>query len=217
MAYPLVVNSLLKARVWCTQAEQAAVNTLFYFVSSITGAPTTDLDVAKYIDSFLNGRFKAVIGNDATYRGVQVSVQNVSPLPATQFYNGNAAIGTGGAIDLPRQTCGLLQFQTANAGRRFRGRWYLPFPATTADVAGGLPSSTYLTAAQSIASALLTNLSAPNASATGVANLVPCLQHRPGISPLPANVTNITTISVSTKWATQRRRGSFGRANSSPI
>jgi hypothetical protein len=93
----------------------------------------------------------------------------------------------------------------------------MAFPDASDDINNGVPSAGYQTALSNWLAVYLTAVTVPNAGATGSVSLVPCLNHRPGKTPLPATVTDITSGSISAFWATQRRRGSFGRANSVPF
>ena len=124
-------------------------------------------------------------------------------------------MGTGGATSLPKQTCGLASIKTALAGRRYRGRMYLPFPSVTMDTGDGVPTAGYQV---NVVNAVTVMLSVNNITVGGrTANWNTVLVHKAGKTPIPASPTPITTFVIDGGWATQRKRGYFGRINESPI
>jgi len=217
MGTPLIVGDLAQVRMWTLQAEQAAVNTWYYNVVALSGTPTTDQDIANYVDLQLAAQMKSMISTDASYRGIQVTLlQRPTNPPATVFANTRVGAGTVSPPDCPRQCCGLISWVTALSGRRYRGRFYVPFPTNGFLATDGVPTAAYQTLMSGLATDIRTITSVPNAAATGTASTVMVIHHRPGISPTPS-ITAVTGQSVAAKFATQRRRGSYGRPNSSPI
>jgi len=217
MTAPLAVGGLYQVRIWTTQAEQAAVNTIYYLCGSNTGTLVTDVDMAVYIESLVAPVYKSITSTDVSFRGTQVSLINpAGPVPSTVF--SNALVGPGSLTppDCPRQVSGLIQWTTNFAGRRYRGHFYMPFPTISLVATDGVPTAAYQTVLVNLATALIGVLSIPHVGGGGAANVVLTLHHRPGLSPTPA-ATPITGKVVPPKFATQRRRGSYGRANSSPI
>jgi hypothetical protein len=217
MTTALVVGAQVQVRIWCADVEQASVNTLEYIVAAVSSPAATDQDVADNLSVAFNGLYKAVLSDTAFYRGVQVRI-GASPgllFTAPVFNNSSAGPGTAGAVGLPRQTCGLVSYQTLFSGQANRGRSYIPFPAQADDATFGVPGATYLTNLGLLAGDMGVGLSISVGART--ATLVRVLIHRKnkaGATPPPSP---ITSFSISLRWATQRRRGSFGRANASPI
>lgn len=219
MSSALLVGDLLKCRIWCSNSEQASVNTLWYQVLSVGGPPATDLDVATLLDTgFLQHALPPILNNLTTYNGVQVQIYR--PIGGTYFIYAaedsvaGAGPGTAGAIALPRQTAGLTHWGTVFAGRQYRGRTYWPFPAVASDLGDGTPTSAYVSQVDTIGTAFLA-FTAVTGSGTATVQLV--MMHRKpkvGDTPLP---TIIRVATAENKWATQRRRGSYGRPNVSPI
>ena len=216
MATVLTIGTLLRARIWASNAEQASVNNMGYLVVGLTGAPTFDTDVARSLDALMAPIYKPTMTTNSHYNGVQVTWPTTTPRPATVFVNTNFGPGTQAPPDLPRQVCGVVGFQTNLAGRRYRGRAYFPFPASSMDSGDGAPSAAYVAYLTSWRGALVGLTSVPNAGATGTAQLSPVIIHEPGKTDVPPPTPIIASTS-STRWGTQRRRGSYGRANSSPI
>jgi len=223
MATPLQVGMLLKLRTWCifSAEQQASVNTFWYVCGAIGPSPASDLDCAAELDALLAPLYKPAMHSLAEYRGTQCQIyESIEPFHAAfgeQFDNSNNGPGTGAGDPLPSQTCGLISYSTNLPHQANRGRTYIPFPPAGANSAGGSPSAAY--------GVLLTNIAAITASGLAVsqagrtATLVRVLFHgknKDDIRPIPAE-TPISGSSVSNLWATQRKRGLFGRHNNSPI
>jgi hypothetical protein len=219
----LEVAQLVQARIWCADSEQAAVNTLWYVVAAIGSPAATDQDVADNLDTIIAAHMKAVLAATATYRGVQVQIFSGMPvgliypaLFASVFINSSSGPGVAGAIGLPRQTCGLIEYQTDIPGRQGRGRSYIPFPASADNDVNGVPTAGYLTNLAFVAGDMGSGLAVSGVG--GTATLVRVIPHlKKNKAGNFVSHTPITNASGSASWATQRRRGSFGRANSSPI
>lgn len=212
MATVLAQADLVKISAWVTHGGQASVNTLWWLVTGAT--PTaTDQDVATAFDTTLAPLYKAVLNDNASYRGIVAQILRLTPtriLFADVFAVGNTGVGTAGAISLPTQTSGLVGFYSNLAGRKYRGRWYISFPASADDSGTGYPQASYLSRVSAIAAGILgiSMISSGGRTAAGVPSLVNRTTYA---------TTPITTYSTRLNWATQRRRSAFGRANSSPI
>lgn len=195
----------------CQQAEQIGLMVSHWRVGSLVVPGPTDEEVAKTMDTLFGATIKALVSTQTTYRGTLA--QKVFPLPVLARAQSTLIPGPGTAVGntLPRQTAGLIWLSTAIAGRAGRGRKYAPFPAAGDDQADGTPTADYRIRLLTLA----TLFGEPQTivGVLGNANVVPCIWHRanPALSPL------ITTSGIRTVWATQRRRGSFGRPNTSPI
>lgn len=216
MAQPFNVNDYVQVRVFCTNSEQASVNTFWYAVVAVGTPAATDLDMATDLDTgFLSTALPPMLNNLTTYNGVQVQVYRTPDIFAAQDSIAGAGPGTGGAVALPRQTAGLTHWQTPKAGRAYRGRTYWPFPATAHDTGDGIPTTAYVALMTTLANGLLNFTTFTVSGRSAQVSLV--LKHRKnkaGVTPVPSTILSETN---EAKWATQRRRGSFGRPNVSPI
>lgn len=211
MPSPLAPAQIVEAQAWCVDAEQASVNTWYYFVGGVSAPAPTDQDFADALDALLAPAYKPMINNNAQYRGVAVRILNQTPELAIVTSSVSPGAGSGGPISLPRQVSGLTGWKTPFAGPGFRGRTYWPFPSATADVGDGTPTLAYQTLENTI-SEIVHNYSVLSIGG-GSAAFTHSLYHRAAKA-----VTLITgDWTIPNKWATQRRRGSYGRANSSPI
>lgn len=219
MSAVLVVNGLYANRIWCLQAEQAAVNTVYYNVIANTGVLVQDTDMARVIEAMVAPQYKAIQSTDVSFRGVQTYLTNPpagGAAPSTVFSNALAGPGSLTPPDCPRQVSGLISWTTNLLGKRYRGRFYMPFPSTSLVATDGLPTAAYQTSLVNLGHAFLNLVTINNVGSTGSATVALYLHHRAGKSPTPL-ATPITGIVVPPKFATQKRRGSYGRPNNSPI
>lgn len=211
MATVLAINNVVRLTIVTRDDEQVAMMTPHAVVTGVGGAPATDQDVADYMDAGLEVLLKPLMAADAEYRGL--IVQKIYPAPKAAFVdsNGFAGIGTAGAVSLPRQSAGLISLRTALAGPANRGRMYVPFPSVTDNATDGVPTAGYVTKLNSFASNLIAGLATVNVGGrTAALQLV--IWHR-----TLNNWTPVTTYQSSALWATQRRRGSYGRANTTSL
>ncbi len=221
MSTVLAAGQLVQLRVW-TQwggAVQAAVNTSWYLVSGVGSPAATDADVASFMDNLIAPFMKPLIHNVSRYQGVQAIIcSGTAPnkavnVPASAITN--AGVGTGGAVPMAGQVCGILRFQTILAGSAGRGRWYLPFPSQTADSGGGSASAAYIAAGMSLGNVV--GVDQPITVGGRTATLLRVIRHGKNKAEIYPPPTPVNSFSVDNTWATQKRRGSFGRHNVSPI
>lgn len=219
MAQPLQLNDVIAMRVWCTSAEQAAVNTFNFAVLAISAPAATDQDAADAFSTVIAPDYKAIMSTVDNFNGVQCQIIDRG-FPTVLFVPANDTTDAGPGIlagpNLPRQACGLISWRTTKAGRKYRGRTYLPFPNGNLDTGIGAPTGGAVTAFTALANNVLNFTAIPGFSIT----LGLVLRHRGfprAVPPIPPTDDPIADYSVPAKWATQRRRGSYGRANVSPI
>lgn len=207
------VGDRLQLRVWTQDTDQAAVNTFYFNVFSVTNTPS-DQDVADYFAAQLAAPYAAILANTAFFQGVQVRIDNRLPLPVQADATPTFPVaGTAGAIPMSRQSCGLATWRTDTAGPRGRGRTYWPFPATADTQATDQPTGGYITRVGDI-TAVFAGI-AGFVVITAGANTI-SLQHQL-YSRKYHLMEPLVGGSIATKWATLRKRGSYGRQNSSPI
>lgn len=211
MAANLAVDDILRCTLVLKDSEQIVENVFHYLITAVSSpVPATDQDFGDNIDSIMAPLYKPAMANLSTYRGFLT--QKIWPLPVTAsvISNANAGVGTLGATPQPRQVCGLTSWYTALAGHKQRGRTYWGFPASNLDSGNGVVSAAGIALYAALGSALQ-NLTAVVAGPRSCSCKF-VLYHR-------GDHTNTTITSKITRseWATQRRRGSFGRANVSPV
>jgi len=143
------------------------------------------------------------------FRGAQA--QKVFPLPKGATFNASdPAAGTRSTEPLPPQTCGVISLKTALAGRHFRGRIYLPFPAENDNGVTHIPSATYITNASTLMTGIFVTTGV--VGATGTTNMKPVIFNR-----LTGGTTDVVSGRVREGWGTQRRRSYFGQHNLPPV
>jgi hypothetical protein len=212
MATAFVAQDIVEVRIWSSDVGgQAAVNTVHYGVDSVGSPAATDQDLANILEANIATAWKATLWDSATFNGLQVRILARSPLPVGVFANAHAGVGTNGANGFPSQVAGLIQWQTRFTGRRFRGRIYMPFPATGNATSAGQPDNTQLALYVTAGNLLLAMTGLSVGGRTAALHLA--LAHKTN----PVTATQIQSLTVSSKYGTQRKRGAFGRANSSPI
>lgn len=225
MAAPLTVGNFVQLRVWVRTVMgggQASVNNLWYVVAAVGSPGATDLDAAVSLDALVFAQYQGMMTALAEYRGVQAQIFDGVTAPyralyTPDFFNGNAGFGTGGTTPLAPQTCGLISFQTAKPRQANRGRFYMPFPDASADSGGGSAGAVYLGELTALAGFVGVGLAVSRGGRT--ATLARVIKHGPDkFNTYPTPVYDaITGATSSDRWATQRRRGDFGRLNRSPI
>jgi hypothetical protein len=210
MATPLATGNIMTVRVWYRDNEQAAVNTFHYLIQNGTPGPT-DEDMGNQIDTFLKPLMPLILYNGAEYRGVEISFANVKPLPMPILIHTATVMGTGGAVGIPRNASCVGSWVTDFTGPRYRGRTYWPFASTSHVQADGDPTPAYTGHLVDVMTALL-----DYAVVTGGAGSMACSLV------VLSRVGGLTTKFIKTfkglaKFGTMKKRGSFGKANVSPL
>jgi hypothetical protein len=201
----------VQVRVVCYTPTQISVNVLDYVVRSpvITFGATLQ-EMATAISATLGPDYKAWMPSVARYRGVSVQdLTNPVSVPYVSFANDGP--GTNGATLAPTQTTGIIQKKTLSGGRANRGRIYAGFPSQANLTATGGMSAGGLGLLANIQDAIDTSQTIVGAG--GTTNLDLVVWHRGGAF----NYTLVNQLVALGEWATQRRRGQFGRINLPPF
>ncbi len=206
----VVTGNIIQFRVWCLDSEQASVNTFNFTAGTLVGGPITVQNCVDAFNALIAPLYKPILTSVATYRGVQGRVINRLPLETEDFTIASSGAGTGSATPNPRQVAGITTWVTGFAGPGHRGRTYWPFTPADADSAPGEPSGAYKTNAGTLSLAI-TSFASVTSGGSSIA-----LQHGLKVKAGPLLIP-ISGYTVQPKWATQQRRGSYGRANTSPI
>jgi len=206
----MAVGDVFEVRLITQSGNQVGINVRHYRSSAITGSGVTLTDIAFNLASVFGPLYAPLMSNAAEFRGVGVRRRIPAPVSAEVFSTLPAVQGTRAGDQLPKQTSGVITLRTALAGRQNRGRLYVPFPAESSNGVGGTPEATYvadlITLADSLDDPRIPGF-APNTE-----TLLPVIAHRPSYTHVDIALAVPRGI-----WGTQRRRGSFGAANVSPI
>lgn len=207
---PILQGNRVEMRIFTKVTNQTSINVRHYRCDSSLGLGADLAVAAQQISDSVAADLKAVLSVEATYRGLGLRI--VRPLPAglETLTSSSSGPGTGTGIVMPLQICGLISLRSMFSGRSGRGRFYVPFPPNSQGIAGGLPSAGYLTGLQPLAVLLGNTITVGTVPNTSV--LVPAIWQRK-----TDTMVDIVGFITPQKWATQRRRGSFGRPNDSPI
>lgn len=209
MATTLKLNDVAEVKLANTFTDQLALNIRHYLVAAVTGGSATDQEAADQLASLFKPSYNALCNAASAFFGAQAQViRPVTTLPAHSTAPA-AANGITGAA-LPRQDCGLITLRTNLVGRANRGRFYVPFPSTIDNLPSGEPVPGYVIRLGTMALVILQTVTVGGAGG-GTAQLTPVIFHRK-----TGLVTSLVNFVVRTSWATQRRRGSFGRPNAAP-
>ena len=204
------LGDILQIRIECSMGDQASENIRHIQIMSVTAPEPPYSAIADQLSTGLSAKYIPAIATNARYNGV--AVRRVKPLPPTietiSLIGANPGTATGDAM--PGQVAGLGNLKSAFAGRAFRGRVYVPFPAESDNGPDGAPTAAYLVKLQ----ALIDLLVAGGTITLGGGNLTFnwVLYHR-----VAGTTTPLTVATARPKFATQRRRGGFGRPNPATI
>lgn len=209
----MAVGDVWQVKVYCRSGGQTAINVRHFRVASQNGTGATGLQVATFFDGLAATVYKAAISGLTEYRGV--GAQQIKPTPpGLEWLSATlSGAGSGGASLLPEQVCGIITLNTGLAGRANRGRVYVPFPAEdkNSDTLA-IPAAAYITLLDGVRLFWTTTRDVPDAVSANRSQLIPVIYHRAG-----GTTTDIVGGASRAKWATQRRRGNYGRPNVSPI
>lgn len=209
-------GSTYKHRTFCFCGDQLGLNTRYFLVVSLTGTAPTEATFVATLDAIIAPLYKPAMHNSAQYIGTDIqNISGVIPFPVQIGTQSNIGNGTGGAGTLPSQVSGIYTVRTALTGRSYRGRQYIPFPPAAAVLGGTLPEPTgaYQTLMLNIGNALVANQTYSSGGATIVVTWGLRHQRPAGIA---GTFTPSTVIVAPQAFATQKRRGDYGRTNPQP-
>jgi hypothetical protein len=215
MSAPIALDDTLVSESieFYSALQQSAVQRRYWrvFANPVPGLATFD-DVAAEVSSLVAIRYKTLMANGAKYLGTRV--RRVSPVGLDQWGVSvvGAGDGTAGAVAAPGQVAGLITFLSPFLGKSGEGRMYVPFPALADIVGDGSARPAYVVALTSLAGKFTLPLSV--VGPTGGTWELDAALWSPSA---PAEWKNITDSRASSVFATQRRRGAYGRLNRLPF
>lgn len=210
MANPLGSTSILRCTVITSDPPQVAEAVLHYQVTAVGGSPATDQDVCDTLDAAIATQWKALMATTTSYRGVITQIIAPGVPPVYVQSTANVGPGTDGATPNPKQSSLLVSWYTNLARPANRGRTYVGFPASNTVGADGNVLAAAVTALDTLAATIqaLSSIAVGGRSAT----IKFSIYHRATKSTTPV----ISRVSRGV-FATQKRRGSYGRTNTPPI
>lgn len=207
------LNGIYKYTFQCFMGDQLSENVRYFQVTAVVGA-SDQLAFQSSLDTILIPFYTNAMTNAAYVAGslLQYSPANVPPnLPTINVYASTDHPGTAGTTPLPSQTCGIYTLQTPFAGRKYRGRSYIPFPDYADSLMGAIPIPTGAYFGKVADIATVCSGSEIVTTGGGATTIEWGVWHR-----ATGTITLNTDFRVTQKWATQRRRGNFGRPNAAP-
>jgi len=209
--------SLVRITVIASFRNQVSNNVLHYATRTGVAAPNDLAMLNEISNAWINTcavAFKECLSQEARYEGILV--RYINPLdPASDLEVSNTRLAGPGTADTPgtapSQVCGLIRKRTGRVGRGGRGRAYIPFPPLGAEDPTDLITAAYRV--------LLQDLAGDLASALTVTVDNVDYDFWPGITHLRSynQFKEWTSFTVGVGFATQRRRGYFGRPNVVPV
>jgi len=200
-----VLNDVYQVKLFCRNLQvgvplTVTLNVLHYRVGLVSGTGPTDTQIGAAMDAAWGPPMALILPLTCQYWGS--TIQKIFPLPIVErvITITNRSLGFRPVEMGAPQLTGVITKTTGLAGRKFRGRFYAPFPIETDNVDGS-PSAAYLALLGPIATNLFTVVIAGVAPNT--APLFPTL-FRTGV---PPNTTDLTGATVRNYFGTQRRRG----------
>jgi len=205
----MAVNDVVQIRFITKLDDQISINVVNFKVTAEATGGATMQEIANLMSSRGQSIYPDVMTASGEYRGAQA--QKVFPLPkGATFSSSDPAAGTRSTEPLPPQTCGVISLKTALAGRHFRGRIYLPFPAENDNGVTHIPSVTYLANANTLMTSIF--VTTVVVGAAGSTTMKPVIFNR-----ATGGTTDVTSGRVREGWGTQRRRSYFGQHNLPPV
>lgn len=211
MAELLITGDRGILRSCCYTTSQISLNTMHWRVTGHVGTGATDVDLADAVDLFQAGNYTSIMPTTARWRGV--GVKKLLPFPGIETAaTARDAAGVSVTEILPTQVSGIITLRTIAPGPGWRGRNYPGFPPESANLATGLPDPAYTAVLAAIGAYWLTEITIgvlPNQS-TVIFGL-----RKATIGGF--DVHRWVAVTTWPKWATQRRRGAYGRPNVLPF
>lgn len=211
MAVFIADQDIWRTTLVVTHTDQTSITDLHYRAGNIVTGGITDAEWLTIFNGVVIPLLLPVLCNSANYIGTYC--QRLFPLPILPraIDKSAAAVGTAGATPLPPQTAGLTTWYTAKAGRAQIGRTYWPFPATAMSTTTGQPAGGTVTNYIALAAGVRAGVT-PAVGFSGSCDMLLSILHR------NTSLTDQIQTSLSHQsWATQKRRGAFGKPNTSPI
>jgi len=194
----MAVGDVYRARLEYMTPTGVAFNITHWFSTAETAGGVGQLILANAIGTNLGPLLKPLLVTSASFQFTHVQRLTPPVLAESVSANGNGP-GTVAGDALPGQTAGLLTLRTPFAGRRNRGRMYIPAPGEADNDALNLPTAGYLGRLNNLGTGILT----PIIAVAGGASTTIIIGCKSASSLLiNAYVTHVPRAG----WGTQRRR-----------
>jgi len=219
----LVTGQVLRVRFVCylPNATQLGECVTHWEVTGVV-PPFTDATAANIISADVSAAFRSWIGSNANYQGVGVQILSPTRFPEVYGTNG-AGVSTNTKVSQPPQVSGLIRHGSATAyttktGKQkiAQGRMYVPFPSIDFVGSGPIMNAVGSNALLSIVNAIGLTKNLVLGTKSAQIKLGTYVTQGPGPTFVKILVPS-TTIVEQDEWATQKRRGQYGRTNVVPF
>ena len=194
-----------------SMGNQLGVFTRKFKVVAITGQGLTLGEIAVGFEGTYAPLTTALMSAAALHRGHRTAI--IWPpvhITASAYSNDNGGAGLVAGDTMAKQVSGLVSHYDGLGGPRHRGRCFIPFPSETDNDPNGLPIAGYVTRLAALSADW--NTVKVYGAAGNTISLQPVLFHK-----ADQTTTNIILNTSRGRWATQRRRGDYGRTNAFPV
>jgi hypothetical protein len=200
------VGSFLRSTWFTARDDQLGMMDVAWRISASTLAGVFLGDVADAIVTNTAVDLSVILGLNTAELGVKVS-QLGTTSPGLPGIASSVLTGAAGTGILPAQVSGLITLNTLLAGRKGRGRVYVPFIGNAYQDTDDTPTAALVTDMATFMTDWL-SLSLVNGTGGGTINVFPIIWHR-----ATNTHTDIDAFRANKLFATQRRRGNYGRLN----
>jgi len=208
----LAVGDVLQCVFRMRLDDQLGLNVRHWRVAAISTTGTNQMN--QFSDAIAAGGFaaayKALMPSQAIYEGF--NVRRIQPVLSLDYsFDDGTGPGTAGDKPIPRQCAGFIRLRSDIPGHGKSGRMYVPFPDEDDCQPNGLPEDNYMNGLAT----LVTKFTNSMVWGTG-GTFIPIIYSRPDLTADPPrgySFADVRSFVPIRKFATQRRRGSFGRTN----
>lgn len=203
------IGDVYEVKHFSQSAMQMGLNVRHWRVITSTPPEPTLSQIASALGTTFSALYRALESAQATY--VTTSVRKINPLPISIEVPNTAGAGVGAVAGdlLPKQTAGVISLRSTLAGRKNRGRAYIPFPSEDDSSLAAAPTAGYVTRLLALATAFFTDQTVTVGAGSIVLRAV-IWQRK------TRTTIDIAGVIARSSWGTQRRRGDFGRTNLPP-
>lgn len=196
---------LVRVKGFCFLNGQIGIWRYHYGYSLTAGISMALGEVAKAWADAIKASIAAITTDSTMFLGAKCEqlFPDANQLPGIAYVN---EFGTIGGNALPGQVSGILTHQSTVIGRHNRGRSYIPFPAVADDSVDNTPTDGYVTRLLAVGTAMRTFVAATGVNGT--------FAFEPAVAVAGAGgAVTVVSERANQRWATQRRRGDYGRLN----
>lgn len=212
-------GDIWRVLVESSSVTQRGINQFDFFVNGPVIGAIRDSDLATWFGANIAPNYKTLLYNSGSLDDIQVFrlypvTSALDPTASPFITTAGSGPGSGGPNALPTQTAGIATFLVDERGRGIQGRKYIPFPSATANAATGLPTGAYTASVSGMLAPMFPAFSLVNGGSSCLLEPYVARVFRPTkTSPWELSARLAIGNLVHAKWATQRRRGSYGRPN----